>query len=89
MKSQITAEFRAYFVTLPEHVQRQAREAYRLFAQNPEHPGLRFRRVRDNHPTHSIRIGLHYRALGYFEGETIVWVWIGSHAEYDRRLARR
>ncbi len=28
-------------------------------------------------------------ALGYFEGDTIVWVWIGTHAEYDRLLGQR
>jgi hypothetical protein len=29
-------------------------------------------------------VGLGYRALGVREGETMVWFWIGSHAEYDR-----
>ena len=29
-----------------------------------------------------------YRALGLWEGDTITWFWIGSHAEYDTLLAR-
>jgi hypothetical protein len=30
-----------------------------------------------------------YRALCFLEGETTVWFWIGSHAEYDRILRQR
>jgi hypothetical protein len=32
----------------------------------------------------TIRIGEHHRALGKLTGDTITWVWIGTHAEYDR-----
>ena len=74
---------------LPEQARNQARQAYRLFAENPWRPGLRFRRVRAEAPTHSVRIGTHYRALGYFEGDTFIWVWIGTLADYDQLLARR
>jgi hypothetical protein len=31
-----------------------------------------------------VRVGLGYRALGVREADTMVWFWIGSHAEYDR-----
>jgi hypothetical protein len=48
-----------------------------------------FKRVRQDNPTYSARVGSHSRVLGYFEGDTIVWVWIGSHAEYDSLLSRR
>ena len=34
----------------------------------------------------SVRVGRAYRALGRFEGDLLVWVWIGSHAEYDQVL---
>jgi hypothetical protein len=43
MNSHITRRFREMFAALPAHVQRQAREAYHLFRQNPFHPGLHFR----------------------------------------------
>jgi mRNA-degrading endonuclease RelE of RelBE toxin-antitoxin system len=89
VKSHMTPRFRMLLASLPEDVRRQAREAYRLFSENPRHPSLRFKRVREDNPTHSVRIGARYRALGYFEGDTIVWVWIGTHAEYDRLLAQR
>ncbi len=32
----------------------------------------------------SVRIGLYYRAIGETTDYGIRWVWIGSHAEYDR-----
>ena len=34
----------------------------------------------------SARVGISYRALGKERVEGIVWMWIGSHAEYDRLL---
>ena len=30
------------------------------------------------------RVGDHHRALGRLRAETMTWVWIGTHAEYDR-----
>jgi len=44
--------------------------------------------VRQRHPIYSARVGLGYRVLGLWEGDTITWFWIGSHAEYDTLLAR-
>ena len=86
MISKTTREFRDLLSRLPAHVQRQAREAYVLFHQNPAHPGLRFRQVHPTPPIYSARVGIGYRAVGSLEGDTVVWFWIGSHAEYDRLL---
>lgn len=69
-------------------LQRQAREAYRTFRENPAHPSLRFRQVHPTRPIYSARVNLDYRALGVREGETIVWFWIGNHDEYERLLGR-
>jgi len=32
----------------------------------------------------SARVGDHYRALGTDIPDDILWVWIGTHADYDR-----
>ncbi len=88
MNSRITKQFRALFGAMPAHARRQAREAYRLFRQNRSHPGLRFRKVHDDPPIYSARVGIGYRAVGALEGNTLVWFWIGSHGEYDKLLAR-
>jgi hypothetical protein len=86
VKSHTTQRFREALAGLPAHVQRQARAAYKLFAQDPTHPGLRFKQVHTTRPIYSARVGLGYRALGVREGEDVIWFWIGSHAEYDRLI---
>lgn len=86
MSSRTTRRFRELFSALPAHVRRQAREAYRIFRQDPSHPGLHFKRVIPDPPTYSARVGIAYRAVGILDGDTVVWFWIGSHAEYDRLL---
>lgn len=86
IESRTTRRFREAYASLPEEVRRQAKEAYLLFRENPRHPSLRFKRVDEQSNTWSVRVGLGYRALGVMEGSTVVWFWIGSHAEYDRLL---
>lgn len=88
MNSRTTRRFRELFSALPAHVQRQAREAYRLFQRDPAHPGLHFKQVHADPPLYSARVGISYRAVGVRDGDTIVWYWIGSHAAYDQRLAQ-
>jgi hypothetical protein len=66
----------------------QARDAYRLFEQNPNRPSLRFKRVHASKPIYSARIGLHYRAVGIRDGDGIVWFRIGSHPDYDQLVSR-
>jgi hypothetical protein len=69
-------------------MQRQAEAAYHLFSENPNHPSLRFKRVSRNQPIYSVRIGAHYRAVGYLRDNGMLWIWIGPHAEYDRLITR-
>ncbi len=88
MNSRTTRRFSELFSSLPAHVQQQAREAYRLFRQDPSHPGLHFKQVHPDPPLYSARVGMSYRAVGVRDGSTIVWYWIGSHAAYDRLLAQ-
>lgn len=87
MKSHTTKRFRAAFEALPEHIQRQARGAYKLFKQDPHHPGLRFKQVHPTRPIYSARINAEYRALGVRDGDEIIWFWIGSHADYDHLVS--
>ena len=89
MNSHTTRRFRQLFAQLPEAVQRQAREAYSRFRQDPFHPSLRFRRVHPTRPIYSVRISLAYRSLGVQEGDEIVWFWIGSHADYDKMVRQQ
>jgi hypothetical protein len=83
MNSRTTHGFREAFRALPADVRQRARRAYRLWRDDPDLPGLRFKRVGNDV---SIRIGHDYRALGILEGDTVYWYWIGRHDEYDRRV---
>ena len=69
-------------------MQDQARLAYRLFRDNPEHPSLRFKPVHPKRLIYSARVGLGYRALAVRDGDAVIWFWIGSHADYDHLLKR-
>lgn len=88
MKSELTAEFIELFSELPERVQRTARKNYRLWKKNPDHPSLEFKRVKGTTNTFAVRVGIGWRAVGVLreKDNTMVWFWIGSHAEYDKLL---
>ncbi len=84
MKSRTTPRFRECLSKLPEHIQEQARNAYRRFALDPYHPGLRFKTVHPTQPIYSVRITRGYRAVGVLKDDEIIWFWIGAHDEYLR-----
>ena len=86
MKSHTTERFRKLFRALPADIQKQGREAYRLFQQNPHHPSLRFKQIVSK--IYSARITLDYRAVGTRDGDEIVWFWVGSHGDYDKIVAQ-
>ncbi len=88
MKSEATEAFWLHYRQLPAAVRDAARKAYRQWLANPFHPGLSFRPIAGKREVYTIRIGIHWRALGLRKGNTITWFWIGSHAEYDEMLRR-
>lgn len=88
MNSVITLGFLEQLGQLPEPTRQQASRAYTLWRVDQHHPSLQFKRVSQRQPIYSVRVGLGHRALGLWEGDTITWFWIGSHAEYDTLLAR-
>jgi len=87
MKSRINDDFLKAYRRLPREIREQARKAYRLFKQDPQHPSLRFKPVHPSQPIYSVRISRGYRAIGIRTDDEIVWFWIGSHADYDRLLS--
>ena len=85
MKSFRNKQFHQMYARLPTSVQKQADAAYQPFRTNPYHPSLHFKQIRSDAPVYSARVGIGYRALGVWKGDTIVWYWIGSHADYDKQ----
>jgi hypothetical protein len=78
-----TPQFWELYRKLPANIQRQADRNYALLKIDQHHPSLHFKRIGD---LWSVRVGIHYRALGFEHDEGIVWFWIGSHAEYDKLM---
>ncbi len=84
MTSACTPGFWARYNALAKEVRDLALKNYRLWEQNPQHSSLRFKHLEDN--VWSVRVGIHYRALGELKGDQIRWFWIGNHSEYDRLI---
>ena len=83
-RSATTRRFRECLLRLPPDVRSQAIKQYRLFRRDPYHPSLRFKPTSDHW---SIRVNRDYRALAIREGNSLTWIWIGPHHEYDRILS--
>jgi len=85
VKHQANHRFWACFIRLPRHAQKQAIKSHQMIKRDPRHPSLHFKQIGR---FWSARAGIHTRALGVQteDGQTIVWFWIGSHAEYDRLI---
>ncbi len=79
-----TPQFWERFEALSAEIQKLARKNFDLLKENPRHPSLHFKKLGDYW---SVRVGLHYRALAVADGEDFIWVWIGSHAEYDSLIS--
>jgi hypothetical protein len=88
VKSRTTSQFRKLFADLPQQVQERTREAYRQFKQDPSYPSLRFKKVHPFLPIYSARISQNYRAVGQLDGDTVIWFWVGSHADYNKLLGQ-
>ena len=85
-----TQTFRNLFETLPPQVRELAITKFKKFLENPDHPSLRRHELRDTHRgqhtpgSFSVSVTRSHRALYFEDGDTNVWYWIGTHADYDR-----
>lgn len=81
-----TRRFWHCFEALPVHVKALARKNYELLRRDPRHPSLRLKKVAG---LWSVRVGRDHRALATEDEDGLIWVWIGTHEEYDRLLRAR
>ncbi|MFN2476310.1 MAG: hypothetical protein ABR526_08225 [Chthoniobacterales bacterium] len=66
-------------------VQVLAAKTYRLWRQEPSLSSLQFKKLRGGAGDRvSIRIGARHRAVGRIRGDTVQWVWIGTHEQYNK-----
>ena len=79
-----TPQFWERFDALGEDIQKLARKNFELLKENPRHPSLHFKKAGSYW---SVRVGMHTRALAIEDGDDFIWVWIGSHADYDTLIS--
>ena len=75
-------KFKPFYDALPPSVRDLADKSFALLKQDPKHPSLHFKRIKDD--LWSVRVGRSYRALASEGKDGFQWFWIGSHADYDR-----
>lgn len=88
MNSRATGRFWKCYDGLPAHVQKLADKNYELWRMDPQHPSLGFKKLHGGKERFSVRVGDHYRAIGERLEDGVIWVWIGTHAEYDHLVGR-
>lgn len=86
-----TTAYKGMLSRLPPRIRGLAKEAYKLFLDNPDHPSLAHHPLSDSRKgkhrasSRAISITKRYRAI-YVRDEktnTNVWYWIGSHEDYN------
>jgi len=81
LKHYASPKFWELYRALPGDIRELANKNYQLLKSNPRYPSLHFKRIGD---LWSVRVGQHYRALGVDVEDGIYWIWIGTHADYDK-----
>ena len=88
MISEITNSFRQSYGKLPSEVKIHIKRAYKLWLKNPQHPGLRFKKIHPTEPIWSVRVGLNYRVVGIKHDSKMLWFFVGAHAEYEALIKK-
>jgi mRNA-degrading endonuclease RelE of RelBE toxin-antitoxin system len=83
VKHKTASSFWKYYEHLPVDIRDLADKNFQLLKDNPSHPSLQFKKVGK---VWSVRVGSNYRAIATQIEEGYLWIWIGTHAEYDRLL---
>jgi hypothetical protein len=85
MRSRASERFWRLYHRLPPEIRRLADKNHRLWREDHWHSSLHFKKVRSFWVA---RVGENYRAIGRETEGTVIWFWIGSHAEYERLIRR-
>lgn len=81
MRHRASGGFWSRYEKLPASVRKVADQKFALLKSDLNHPSLRFKKVGK---VWSVRVSQDYRALAHFDGEDYIWIWIGTHSEYDK-----
>jgi len=84
LKHKTSFSFWESYGKLPLEIKKLADKNFQLLKTDPSHSSLQFKKVGK---VWSVRVGLNYRAVATPIDGGFLWVWIGTHAEYDKLLA--
>ena len=84
MNHYTSSDFWDLYWKLPAEIRDLADKNFELLKANPHHFSLQLKRIEE---LWSVRVGRHYRAIGIDAPDGIQWIWIGSHADYDKSIA--
>jgi hypothetical protein len=84
LKHSASPRFWALYEALPGAIRDLADKSFALLKSDPRHPSLHFKKI---DRFWSVRVGAHYRALGIDLDGGVYWIWIGTHADYDKLIA--
>ncbi len=83
MKHKTSSSFWKCYTNLPTEIRDLADKNFRLLKDNLSHPSLHFKKVGK---VWSVRVGANYREIATQIEDGYLWVWIGTHGEYDKLL---
>ena len=87
MTSRGTPDFWSLYRNLSGEIRQAAHRAHEKFLLNPGHPSLQLERLRKEPRLWSVRVTRDFRAVARsYEKDVWVWIWIGSHADFDARF---
>lgn len=90
MNHYTTAGFWKLHDQLPEHIRELAKKNYELLKADPVHRSVNFKKLAGTGRNQyaSARVGDHYRAVCTLVDGDALWLWIGSHEDYNKLLKR-
>ncbi len=68
---------------LPLEIRKLAAKNFQLLKTDSAHSSLQFKKVGK---VWSACVGLHYRAVAAPIEGGFLWIWIGTHSEYDKLI---
>ena len=81
MNHYASPDFWTCYRALPVSTRATADKAFALLKSDAKHRSIQLKRVGRYW---SARVGLRYRADGEDVSDGILWIWIGTHASYDK-----
>jgi hypothetical protein len=84
-----TKNYKSLLNGMPQGVGALAKDAFKLFLKDANHPMLALHDLKDNrrgqHQSSSYSVSVTYRIRAIFtiDGDTNVWYWIGTHEAYN------